>query len=366
MIVRVNFEKCTVLLRSHKLEQMAKRHLGPVTASVYGATLQLLEHEDKYSPANLNVEDEYDSDDEDSTRHLPSASDSQVLDAIPGAVDLGATTKFHDPHNRVPETNGNGKKRKHVPDDEGDLESNIKREDENDEDEGVVDLNPDTTRMKARNRRLAQIEHHLEMLAEHPHSYVLRSANKRESRLQMRDLTTALINAEVDSMVAARFGKDGLRAVRLLREKGKLDERQIAAMGLIPIKQTRGLLTQLQFAGLMDIQELPKDGTRQPSRTVYLWSFDQERVEAWALQQTYATMTRLLERCRAERKGRFRTVIEKAERVGGDSKGLGVKEREVLKEWREVEETLLVQVARCDEVVAVLRDFRGDVEGAMS
>ncbi|KAK5012024.1 RNA polymerase III subunit C82, partial [Cryomyces antarcticus] len=59
-------------------------------------------------------------------------------------------------------------------------------------------------------------------------------------------------------------------------------------------------------------------------------------------------------------KAKVQAVIDKAERtdvVNNEEKYLTNMERDVLREWRNTEEKLLVQLARQDDLVALFRDF---------
>jgi len=115
----------------------------------------------------------------------------------------------------------------------------------------------------------------------------------------------------------------------------------------------------MQEAGYVDTQEIPRDNSRQPSRTIYLWFYDQDRMRKLVLNDVYKAMSRLLQRIKVERE-RVHTVIEKAERLdvrGHEDKYLTKVEREALWAWRECEEKLLVQLSRQDDLVALLRDF---------
>lgn len=359
MVVTVDTGKCTSLLRAGMLEKMAKRHLGPVTAAVYGAVLESVGDSAKYIAAHDKVKaDPDDSEDEDA--NLPSVSDAKVLDNLNSGINLDSTIKRADLQKL---TNGDGnRKRPHVlSDDPEEAELGIKRELPSDhEDEGH---DPGIAALKKRNKKLAALNDHLNILAEHPAHFILRRDDKHESRLDVTSVTDRLISTELDTMVQSRYGKHSIRVIRLLREKGKLADTQIIEYCMLDQKYMRTLLTKLQFDGILDIQEVPKDNMRQPSRTLYLWSLNEERLESLFLERTYRTMSRLLQRMQAEREGRFRAVIERAEHIsasGREEKEFSVTEREMLRQWREMEEKIMVQVARCDDVVAVLRDFRED------
>jgi DNA-directed RNA polymerase III subunit RPC3 len=389
MVVRVNYEKCITVLRTQKLEGTAKRFLGPVTGAVYGALLRCVEDTARYNPAHLEKRrpkpkstddiadedgEEHDEDDEHEDEHedddehgedeeevvLPRITDREVLSQLDESVNLELTTKLHDP-GILPNSDGNPRKRKVLSSDADEAALGIKREAPSDNEDDLP-ANPTMAALKARNRRLHLISHHLDVLAEHPKAFVMRTPGKQESRLNISTVTNHVLNAELDTMIQARYGKHAIRLIRLLRDHGKYDDRRISEKSLLDTKYVRSILTRLQFDGIVDIQELHKDNTRQPSRTVYLYEYRPERVKSVFLQQAYVTMARLLQRLGVEREAKFHAVIEKAERLEGN---LNAAETELLKQWRELEERFLVQVGRVDEIIAVLRDFDGDLERAM-
>ena len=351
MIVRVDFARCTLALRSRRLQKHAKRSLGGITAEVYGALLQTLEGKVRA------VSDDFGPDaGDDEEGALPVANVSEVAEILDPTIDLTASIKGLATGKSMP--NGSGKKAK-IEDDEF-AELGIKREQPEDEDE------PETNGFNTyrdRAKRLSLIEQHLSLLEEDGNQFCkrVRAHGGNEWRVNFPVLTSTLIDAELDSTIKSRYGHIALRVVRMLRVRGKLEEKQVASQAMMRIKDVRSILTELQFHGILEAQELPKDNARQPSRTLYLWYFDTVRVQSLILQQTYKAMTRTLQRIPVERE-RYRTIIEKAERTdikGREQEKLEAVEKQALREWREIEERLLAQVARMDEVVALLRDFSG-------
>lgn len=359
MLVRVSLTKCVMILRSQRLQDMAERFLGPTTAAVYSALLRLSESKVTSTQDKYKAEDDS-SDDEEQDMSV-AVSDAQIEHFLDISLDLTSTIKGAGNLQKLP--NGTGEsnsKPEYVTGEEGDAELGIKQEPPSD-DEDEPDINGCTT-SKERFKRLSLISMHLDLLAEHPKRFCVRLPGNKASRLDFAALAKTCIQAEIDVMVNARFGKIGLRIVRMLRAKGKLEEKQITKMCIVRLKDVRTMLTLLQFHGVVEIQELPKDNARVPARTTYLWSLDEAKVQDRYLLQTYHGMARTLQRLRVERDGRFRSVIEKAERKGVKGRELELlapKERELLEQWRKVEEQLLGQVDRMDDLVALLRDFGG-------
>lgn len=352
--MRVDFGYCTIALRSQRLEQLAKRSFGSEASGVYGALLQSVEGQVR----NVRHEPSDDDADEDYEKALPRAKVNTVAEKLGPYVDLSSTIKGVALRKQLP--NGVKKKGgKRIDDEFADI--GIKREHSDDEDEPMTN---GFTSYQENSKRITAIEAHLQLLEEHGSQFCKRAGNGRNSQEWLVDfpaLTKNLIDAEIDATILARYGKVALRIIRMLRERGKLEEKQVAAFAMMRIKDIRGLLTELQFQGIVEAQELPKDNTRQPSKTMYLWYFDTQRVQNLLLQHTYKAMARTLQRIPIERET-YRGIIEKAERTdvkGHEEVKLGAGERQTLRAWREIEERLLTQVARMDEVVAVLRDFSG-------
>ncbi|KAK5172747.1 RNA polymerase III subunit C82 [Saxophila tyrrhenica] len=421
LVVGVNYDKSALMLRSIKLEALAERSVGSETGAVYGIILRQLENSVKFKKELDKVKKEEfedegqnggegqnagerenqnegendgegeneganeganegegenivgvngDDDDDDDEEPLPSITDGAVLEHLDELTDLESTLKRGGPlspeikmegndgdapqaaSNGEPATNG--QQASDVP---------IKAEPDADPDadnEGAAE-DPFMASLKARNRRLTHLEEHLEVLAEQPGDFLSHSSTTHESFLNITQLTKNVIASELDSAIKARFGKNAHRIVRLLREKGKLTDLQVAVTGLVDINDVRTILTNLQFKGFLDISELPKDNTRQPAKTLYLYSWLPKQARRLVMESTYKTMSRLLQRIEVERKGKYKNIIEKGERAKTwEVQTLSDQEKTLLKEWNDVEEKMMVQVQRCDDLVAVLRDFAGD------
>jgi len=79
---------------------------------------------------------------------------------------------------------------------------------------------------------------------------------------------------EIEAVVRERFGGPACRIFRLLLLKRNLEQKQIAEMAMIPVKDTRELLYKLLKAKYVQIQELARTMDHAPSRTFYLWRVD--------------------------------------------------------------------------------------------
>lgn len=310
----------------------------------------------------MPVPSKHDDDDnaKDPYGFLPMATDVEVLEQLNKAIDLTQGVKTENHSSIKP----NGvHKRKILSDDPDEAELGIKIEKDSDDEEmdEAPPINPHKL-LKERNKRLALVSMHLNILAEHTKHFIRRTPDKKASHIDIAALTARLVQDEVDTMIGNRYSTIETRIVRCLRERGKLEEKSVQTMCMMRLMPLRMHLTFLQFAGICDSQEVPKDASRQPNRSVHLWSFNEKRVVNQYLRRAYQGMARSLQRLRVEREGKFRAVIEKAERVdvkGREQELLNLAEKNLLKEWRDTEERLLVQVDRLDDLVGVLRDFPG-------
>lgn len=351
---RPNTDKFNVSFRSQRLVDLSARLLGETTAQVYKALLRRLEHNiprchDEYSEAKrLEQENEegddvgYDSDDDRDV----TATSMEVEKGLDPSVDahLGFTTDK--PAKVKVEMNGHS---------DGD------GEDAEPKANGDEDHNGMSQAMINRQKRVSLVEQHLRLLAEHPFKFLTRVSTRGQGTwsVNFTALSHTLIQAELENLILARHGPTATRIVRILHAKGKLDEKQLGSLGLIRQKDLRRVLTQMQEAGYVDTQEVPRDNTRQPSRTIYLWFYDQDRCRKLVLNDTYKGMSRLLQRAKVE-KEKVQAVIDKAERTdvkGQEDKYLSKAEKAALADWLEKEQKLLVQLSREDDLVAIFRDF---------
>lgn len=211
-----------------------------------------------------------------------------------------------------------------------------------------------------RHRITSEVRSHLEILCQQPYAFLSHSPEHPDRYVvEYSDLSEQLRNAEVSRIISSRFDQYASRIIRVLLEKGKVDEKYLQEIVLMSAKELRQTLALLQQAGFVELQEVPREAQRQPSRTIYLWFYDPDRVRKMLIEDTYKCMARCLQRMKVERE-RIKPTIAKSERSdvrGHEEQLLGTGELEVLRAWRLKEEWLLGEVGRLDELIFVLRDF---------
>ncbi|KAF8426620.1 RNA polymerase III subunit RPC82-domain-containing protein [Tirmania nivea] len=360
IVVRVNHEKFLILFRNKELVASAERRLGKTTAQVYGQLLKGLE--DKI----LRCRDSFDIDEDD-------AIDSQQKFKI-STLELSRTfdkdIELDNSIAAVLKNITNGKKRARDDDDMGINGRNgsvngIDNDEDEDEDEDVdewaqdeQEMNPETA---AKKRRMGIIKEHLNLLAQDSYHFVKSEGNRGlgEWSVDFGDIMKTIKQVEMEKIIEQRFGGVGLRLLRILQEKGKLDEKQLATIALRKSTSIRSTLSSLQEAGHLELQEVPKTTDRAASRTIFLWYYDPDRARLNVLHDIYQAFTRTLQRIAHER-SEVQPLLEKAERTdiaGKEEHYLSKAEVRAIARFRMVEEKLLGQVGRLDRQVMIFRDF---------
>ena len=207
------------------------------------------------------------------------------------------------------------------------------------------------------------VRNHLLLLARHPHKFLhhFPQTHMLPERWTV-DFPTLMRNITHHTMmqtIGRRHGVLARRITQILSDNGKLGEKELTNLTMANQKTMRGQIAILHNAGMIHLQEVPRDGSRNPARTMYLWFFDVERARAILQDESCKAMARCLQRVSIERE-KVRGVVEKASRsdvIGKEEKFLSVQEREALDKWRAVEARIWGQVGRMDDVVGIMRDY---------
>jgi len=338
-VVRVNYQKLDVALRNARLVDLAQQDAPSVTAEVYACLLRHVE----YVTPRCRDSEEIPREKEEGEQFSIPISVQSLLEDIDPSLDLAGALGPIDPSQS---TNGRGKRplENGIHGDHGDA-------DDDDDDEASSGA-----------MRAYLVNQHLGLLSQPPFdlaSSVTLSVGPSKWRVGFRGLARKLRHLELERMIESRFGDVALRVVRVLQAKGKLDEKRLQEISLLPFKDLRQTLASMQRGGFVDLQEVPKDAQRQPSKTIFLWYHDADRVCSSVLEDTYKAMSRTLQRIKHERELE-RDFLEKTERSdvkGHEEEYLTEAELERLQRWRNKEALFLAAIARLDDMVAVFRDY---------
>ncbi|KAF3479844.1 DNA-directed RNA polymerase III subunit Rpc3 [Arthroderma uncinatum] len=339
MVIRINYEKFDVALRSQRLIKMADQVTSPVTSQVYETLLSRIE----LKTQRCRQQDEPVLEGEEGQHYSAPIPLHTIVNDLDPSLDLVGSIAGLAPVGPKPNNLENGH------------DQNEEDEDDFDDEDGEGD-----PQAKAQSR-VFQVAQHLTLLASEPYHFSTRRLDSGiiTWAVEFRHLARQLRHLEIERLVESRYGSVAVRVLRVLAAKGRLDEKRLQEISLMPSKDLRQILARLQSGGFIDLQEVPRDAQRQPSRTIYLWFYDADRVVMMLVEDTYKSMARCLQRLAYER-GKLKMLIEKAERSDvkrNMERYLSASDMAALQEWEAKETLLLGEVARLDDLVAVLRDY---------
>jgi DNA-directed RNA polymerase III subunit RPC3 len=337
LVIRVNPEKIAVAMRTEQLVSLVEQRLGHVTAYIYRTMLQELEantprcYEEYPEPPSAGDEG---GDNQIDPRNLVTARD--VAKKISKHFDI---CEGLDPNSIVAIT-----RKGHV------RTSNVLSQ----------PIDPSTLNTDEKTR---VIDKHIQLLSEDPTHFVTwhSRAGYSQWHIEFPEIAKQLIQTEIENTVSARKGTLGVKLIRALRKKGKLDERATCNAMMMSAGDIRGIVNDLTVQGIVQTQEIPKVERREAKHSLHLIWYDRQRAREKLLHDTYKGMVRILQRIQFERE-KVQPLLSKAERsdvVGNEEKWLSKGELDALRKWKEVQEKLSLQLFREDDLVATLRDFHG-------
>lgn len=381
LILRINYEKCIVALRNQQVVALANDRIGETTSLIYAQGLRLIEEKIERCRLDPKV------DDMDDLVEGPTFTTMEVAAALSKSVNAArGIGKESGPSDHPPVSSQKAKKRRAdgIDEDEvmattngnangadGDHEFDILRDDPFADE----DIRPaKRTRVTFQDQllspssyedsenRILQVKKHLQILAQDECKFLrhLGGRGQGEWAVDFDAIIHYMQEAELDVMMLEKYGKSGHRLARMMRKLGKLDEKQLPNLALMKQKDIRTKLAEMQMAGVVDIQEVPRDAGRTTARTIFLWYFDTERVSAILLDSIYKSMSRCYQRLDVEKR-RSQDILTLTERSDvrdqPPEEYLDESQVVILEEIRAKERNLLGQIHRLDEMVGVFRDY---------
>ncbi|KAK4156383.1 RNA polymerase III subunit RPC82-domain-containing protein [Chaetomidium leptoderma] len=388
-VIRVNYEKCLVDLRNRRLVHFATDMLGDTTAYVYGVLLKLLTRDLPRCRPDA-VMDAGEEAKEESEKGPGPVTTEQILDSLKTSVDLSLgigkaerrlvsstaaeKIELYPPKKKVlieeAEVDGEASADEEESDnnnnssEESDYESDYKAPATNGTN-GVngtngakVKFDESAAPKERRLDRPTQLRQHLLILSESTQRFV-RHCGPNEWTVDFTPLMNSLRETELDSVIERTAGRQGLRLVRILRAKGKLDEKALPNVALMRKPELQQKMMEMQTAGFVHVQEVPRDLKADVKKSFFLWFCDVDRSLDRLLDTSYQTMVHCIQVLEALRQ-KERDVLETTKRsdVRGREKDTMRKEYyERYSRFLECERKLFAQVMRVDDLVSVLRDF---------
>ena len=371
-------------MRNDQLVDFAGRIISTSTARVYAQVLRELQPEIRdcrEEPENLNEPDA-----ETNVISSPQVSTAELVYAIKDSPELAsALGNADDRRLDMAQFDHPKKRRKKESSGEGGLvldnKINLDELDEVDvsnssEEENISDLSsdpeevdgetgydPSTLHNQLRGSHRDTIRNHLLVLALHPLSFLHRLPKTpvlpERWTVHYPTLMKNVAHHILLETITSRHGLPAARLTRILCDKGRTDEKVLCSISLLPQKTMRSYLLPLHKAGMIGLQEVPRDNSRNPQRTNFLWFFDPERCKAKIVEETYKSMARCLGRANLEGE-KVKGTREKASRsdvIGREKEFLGVQELEAIEAWKQIDDGIWREIFRLDDLIACLRDF---------
>ncbi|KAK4101851.1 DNA-directed RNA polymerase III subunit RPC3 [Parathielavia hyrcaniae] len=387
-VIRINYDRCLVDLRNRRLVQFATDIFGDTTAYVYGVLLKLLTKDlPRCRPDSaMDIGEDKDDNEEKGRR---SVTTDQILDSLKTSVDLSLgigkaeqrqissaaaeKVELYPPGKKVLIAEAEVDGEASADEDEDDTDSSEESDYDSDykaptTTNGVNGVNgTHGTKVKfdesaaPRERQLdrpSQLRQHLLLLSE-SRQHFARHCGPNEWTVDFVPLMHALRETELDSVIERTSGRQGLRLVRILRAKGKLDEKALPNVALMRKPELQQKMLEMQTAGFVHVQEVPRDLKADVKKSFFLWFCDVDRSLDRLLDTSYKTMVHCVQVLEALRQ-KERDVLETTKRtdVRGREKDTMRKEYyERYSRFLECERKIFAQVMRLDDLVSVLRDF---------
>ena len=341
MVVRVNYDKLDVALRNRHFIGLAEQDSTAVTAEVYDALLRRIEYQTPQCRDTVEIPREG----EEGEQYSVPIPLHAIAEDVDSHLDLAGSIGPLD----ISQTSSSSRRGKRPLEDEDGVNGTSHHE-------GTT-----TNGLSTGASRTYELDQHLNLLSQPPHNMTSKRmiGGMITWTVEYRHLARTLRHLELERIIEARYGDVALRIIRVLNAKGKLDEKRLQEISLLPFKDLRQVLASMQTGGFVDLQEVPRDAQRQPSRTIFLWFYDPDRIGGSIIEDIYKAMSRCLQRLKFERL-RLREFLEKTERSdvkGNEERYLSEGELKTLEQWKTKEALLLGEVSRLDGMVAVFRDY---------
>ncbi|KAK6341040.1 RNA polymerase III subunit C82 [Orbilia brochopaga] len=358
VVLRVNHAKFLSIFRNEELVRWVETRIGKATSLVYA---ELLKHLEKSTIG----------------RRTSSGLVDGCKKTVISTLDISNTlSKDIDLVNSIASASSgpNGTSQKRSMANGGSNPFNVEDDMEGDSDDYDLDADLDdydtpmngthdlSSAAAEKKEQLQNIRKHLALLAEDNNAFV----TKQEGSMQYGGWTVdtdrlckLMRTRELEQIVEERFGSLATRLVRIIKDKGKMDEKGLADTALLRQKDIRAHLGILHERGFLHIQEVPKTAERLPARTFYFFFFDEQMSKMAMLNDFYKAMSRIMQRIDHER-GLNSMLLSKAERTdvkGHEEELLTKKELADLIKWQRTEEKLLGQLMRIDRQVMMFRDW---------
>ncbi|KAK8854944.1 hypothetical protein IAR55_003683 [Kwoniella newhampshirensis] len=185
-------------------------------------------------------------------------------------------------------------------------------------------------------------------------------------QVELEAICRRLRETMLTELVRQKLGDKAARVLTVVSKSSKVFETTVRDCAMVPLKEARRLLAELQRLSLVETQEVPKTGAKSrmglPSSMEYhLWAVDLPRVYGVLLTGVYKTLGNVMQR-KAKEVERRKLPLAREARVLGQEGGRGLlqlKDQEDLADLDDALNKLSLAETRSELVVFILRDLPG-------
>ncbi|KAI8642003.1 hypothetical protein BD408DRAFT_345036 [Parasitella parasitica] len=176
--------------------------------------------------------------------------------------------------------------------------------------------------------------------------------------VNLKRIRHAMKRALLEGLLTERFGVASCRIVRILLDKGKLDEAQIQKLAMLPAVDVKLKLDILLTNGIVEIQEVPRSSDRTTSRSFHLWFVSIDKCYTELIADIYRTLANLQQRKNEELVQRSR-LLEKLGRIDvlANMELLNEIDKAEVAKMENVVARMEISKGRLDAMLMILRDF---------
>ncbi|KAI6378070.1 hypothetical protein MCOR25_002316 [Pyricularia grisea] len=377
-VLRVNHEKFLVEVRNRRLADAVCDAIGETTAQIYTVLLSILTK--KLSRCQKHPVIDAFADDYDARNYVTT---NEVFDSLSPSLDVGSGIGKVDAN--MLDHHAVEKIRRTRPRPVEPFLQNDDEEMSDDEDGGANGISvieydeeldkllhrqqtapPTTNGMKEskvkfkepKESRLSQMRQHLLLLCESSQGF-LRHCGNGQWTVDFEPLVRRLQETELDTVLERTVGRHSLRLIRIVRKRGKVDEKSLPNQAMMSKGTVHKIMLEMQMHGFVDVQEVPKDSTRNAKSTIFLWFCDTESSLSQLLDNTYKTMLRCLQVREVHRQNAREVLrfVERPDIKGREQEALEKKYFDRYDQYRRIEDKILGHVMRLDDIISILRDY---------
>lgn len=382
-VLRINHEKCLVELRNRRLAEAVADDIGETTSQIYAVLLSLLTAKLPRCRDHPIIDANKDEDDSDNTRYVTT---DEVFDQLSPSLDVGSGIGRVDASEVDPQGVERIRRRHPRPkepyidndddddddDDGGDQNGHdtaieydeelerhaLKQQSETPAQNGVKESKVKFKDTKTSENRLSLMRQHLLLLCESSQGF-LRHCGNGQWTVDFRPLVRKIQESELDTVIERKIGRHSLRLIRILRKRGKADEKSLPMQAMMAKGTVHKIMLEMQMHGFVDVQEVPKDNTRNAKSTIFLWFCDTDLSLSQLLDNTYKTMLRCLQVREVHRQNAREVLrfVGRADVKGREKEALEKKYFDRYDRYRNIEDKILGHVMRLDDLVGVLNDY---------